>query len=715
MNQRVVRGVAGNVVNAAGRGSMCLALAAGLVMCVAAPVLGQSVPKEPLDVNKIQPAPEPPPKPATPKADQAPPADKAAGQAQPAGDAAQAAPVASEPTYQVSRFVVEYKSSHPDHPPVEDLTQALVTLGTTPDGYTAPREGQPTVTMRVSDIAEGNTGRFARSAINAVGAAIVGELGKRGLAGAFVEISPDDIDPTTLADKRKDGRTDMRLIVWMGRISTVRTIAAGDEWKDELEHNPAARINNDSPSQSRIRELSPIQPGDLLHKDDLDNYVFRLNRHPDRRVDVALSPGDQQEDVVLDYLVSENKPWTVYAQFSNTGTKTTNRWRERFGFVDNQLTGHDDILRLDYSTAAFKASHAVLGSYEFPIITNYLRVRGYGAYTEFNASDIGQNADKFTGKSGTWGVEVTGTPWQYRETFLDIVGGLRFKSEEIANSLTATTGRENFYFPYVGARLSRDTDASSTLLSGTFEFMDGGWSGLDVVDEQRLGRQNVDASWQVLKFEATHSFYIEPLLNPEGYAGGSSEGQHTLAHEIYASFRGQYAFNNRLVPSEEDVLGGTYTVRGYPESIVAGDSVWIATLEYRFHVPRALGFELKEDANGKRWEGAEPGTWNGRELTSVNSLLGSSFRYTPQQPFGRADWDWVLKAFVDVGRNTNSRALVGETDSTLVGLGLGTELQIGRNLSTRLDWGIAAKSIDDPANPVRDGHSEVHFSITLLY
>ena len=374
MNQCVLRGMSavrlglGPVL--AVRRPRALALAAGLALMIAPATFGQQqgVPKQPLDINKIQPAPEAPPKPKTPEA--APDAGKPA------------VPVADTgPSYQISRFVVEYKSSHPDHPPVEELMEAQVTLGTTPAGYTAPVEWMPTVTMKVSDIAAGNSGRFTRSAINAVGAAIINKLSERGFAGSFVQISPDDIDPSTLADKRGATRTDMRLIVWTGRVGAVRTIAAGDRWADELENDPGVRINNPDLAQAHIRELSPLQPGDLLRKDALDNYVFRLNRHPDRRVDVALSPGEQEEDVVVDYLVSENKPWTVYAQFSNTGTKTTNSWRERFGFVDNQLTGHDDILRLDYSTAAFSASHAVLASYEFPIITNYLRVRGYGAYT----------------------------------------------------------------------------------------------------------------------------------------------------------------------------------------------------------------------------------------------------------------------------------------------------------------------------------------------
>ena len=61
-----------------------------------------------------------------------------------------------------------------------------------------------------------------------------------------------------------------------------------------------------------------------------------------------------------------------------------------------------------------------------------------------------------------------------------------------------------------------------------------------------------------------------------------------LPDEIAVSVHGQYAFGNTLIPQEEDTAGGFYSVRGYPESIVAGDNVVVFTGEYRFHVPRAF-------------------------------------------------------------------------------------------------------------------------------
>ena len=83
-------------------------------------------------------------------------------------------------------------------------------------------------------------------------------------------------------------------------------------------------------------------------------------------MDASLSPAEDDYTIALDYLITENRPWLVYGQVSNTGTRDTNRWRERFGFIHNQLTSNDDVLTLDYITAGFDQSHAVFASYEAP-------------------------------------------------------------------------------------------------------------------------------------------------------------------------------------------------------------------------------------------------------------------------------------------------------------------------------------------------------------
>jgi hemolysin activation/secretion protein len=147
-----------------------------------------------------------------------------------------------------------------------------------------------------------------------------------------------------------------------------------------------------------------------------------------------------------------------------------------------------------------------------------------------------------------------------------------------------------------------------------------------------------------------------------------------------------------MFPQAEEVAGGFYSVRGYPESIVAGDSVVIASLEYRFHLPRV--FAVQPDPS------QTPFLWD------------KSFRFAPAQTYGKPDWDLIPRAFVDAAHVINNDRTSFENNSTLVGTGVGLELQYKQHFNIRLDWGVALNDVEDE---VRSGDSRLHFSATLLY
>ncbi len=235
--------------------------------------------------------------------------------------------------------------------------------------------------------------------------------------------------------------------------------------------------------------------------------------------------------------------------------------------------------------------------------------------------------------------------------------------------------------------MDRLTETATTFGSAIFEYGIASTGGQEL---QNLGRVDVDDTWIVFKYDLAHSFYLEPLFSPSAFHGERAGG-HSLANEMYVALRGQYAFSYRLIPNEEEVAGGMFSVRGYPESITAGDNAVMGTLEYRYHLPRALSVR-------------EPG-----------KLWGQDFRWAPQQAYGAADWDLILKAFVDAGRTTNSNPITGENDHTLIGAGVGTELTIKRNLSLRMDLGFALQDVKDEAQTVNAGDARLHFSVTVLY
>jgi hypothetical protein len=149
--------------------------------------------------------------------------------------------------------------------------------------------------------------------------------------------------------------------------------------------------------------------------------------------------------------------------------------------------------------------------------------------------------------------------------------------------------------------------------------------------------------------------------------------------------------------------------------VVAADTVAVVSAEYRFHLPQALGI----DWDGAGWKTYPPGTWMGEPMT----MFGSDFRYTPQQPFGRADWDLVFRGFIDAAFRQTEGQVVGEDDEPIYGTGVGVEFQWKRNILMRVDWGIALSTVGDPdsADPavVRDsvdgGDNRFHFLFTVLY
>ena len=115
---------------------------------------------------------------------------------------------------------------------------------------------------------------------------------------------------------------------------------------------------------------------------------------------------------------------------------------------------------------------------------------------------------------------------------------------------------------------------------------------------------------------------------------------------------------------------------------------------------------------------SEPGNIGANKQAWAQNFMGANmtnFRFAPQEPFGRADWDLIFKGFLDVGSTDIAFAQPGEDSYTLVGTGVGVEFQFKRYLTARLDWGFALEDVRDGGTDVTAGDSRVHVSLTFLY
>ncbi len=625
------------------------------------------------------------------------------------GDHSKPEQAGDRPRFPVSRLVLEYAYDETRGlPELNDVLDAVVELGKTAEGYVEPGPGTRRVTLPLRDLGGSPAPLFSRGALLQVFAAIVDYFNERcEIYGVYVTADSRDISEQRaengaqeLLDHREPGDAALRAMIFVGRVTKLRTLASGERFTAEGE-----RLNN--PSHIRLLEDSPVRPYregederiDLLNEEALDEYVLLKSRHPGRRVDVAVARAEASGEVALDFAVREAKPWMVYHQTSNTGTEETGEWRQRFGLIHNQLTGHDDILTLDYITSAFSTSHAASVSYEAPFFDcDRLRWSVYGEYSEFSASEVGQASETFHGRSRAAGATLSWNFFQHRELFMDLLAGLRRERIYVRNELIDVEGEADLWLPSVGLRLERFTDTESTRATVNVEWLEESWGEGTQRDElPPLGRLFPDGDWVVVSWDAAHSFYLEPLLNAEDWKDPSTPASSTLAHEIHLAFRGQHALGHRLIPQKEAVIGGLFSVRGYPESVVAGDNAYVGTAEYRFHVPRIFPV-------------SEPGKLLNRDF---RNLVGDRFRLAPQRVYGRPDWDLVLKAFFDVGKAHVSEARPFEHSRTLMSGGIGMDLVVKRNFSVRLDYAIAMREID--GTKVDAGEQRLHVLATLLF
>ena len=571
------------------------------------------------------------------------------------------------PVFEITRFEIDYALANPELPPPEQLMQLDVPLGLN-GGIYVPENfpGATATTLKIGSVPPG--ARFSAAGIVAIMERLVAELNRRDLQMVFIRPDNQQINLGESVDLRAAGDRSLRLVVWVGQVAEVRTIAKGERFSpDESINHPAhARIRAESPIQAAQRD----EPAGLFRRRLVDHYATGLSLHPSRRVEVSLASAGEPGKVVLDYLVNEVRPWQVFAQSSNTGSKATGVWRTRLGFQHTQFTNHDDILNLDVVSSGSWDTKAGLASYSFPLLRpEKLRLRIFGSAGDFKVSDLGFAQTKFTGDNWQAGSEVT-----YRLRLRDRYGvaaqaGITYNRYQVGSSIggaAGSGGRSGFLIPFLGARVTRQGERIGLSFAGRLEHSVKGVPNEDAITGiEQLGRSEAAPSWTVFKGGFSAVGYLETLferLRPERTAASPAK----LAHEISASLRGQYVVSrDRLVPQEQDLLGGAYSVRGYPDSILSADDSLVATAEYTFHVGRVY---------------------------SIPPLFG-------------ADIGLLMRGFTDFGHSwitpasgARSNLRLTEQDRSMWSAGVGTEISIRKQISLRCDVGYVLRDIKDPFN-----------------
>ena len=548
--------------------------------------------------------------------------------------AAPARALTYEPVYRVSEIIVEYALDSPQQIPLDEVLDLEVGLKRAEDAYVAPRPVDRTVRIRLSALPRDAS--FGASALLHINQYIVASFNRRGFNGVIVAVP--DIEEGTGRDLRPPGVTALRLRIWTGQVSRVATIADGERFG-----GLSADERTNHAAHAWIRERSPVRPGGprgLLSVTALEDYAAEISRHPGRRMDVEVAPGPRAGTTAVNLRITESKPWYVYAQYANTGTSTTTKNRERFGFTHNQLLGRDDILSLDYTTGDFDEVHAVSGAYAAPfdLRAPEWRFALGGGYSRFDAREAGFTGHRTSrARTRTRAARSRGSSFNTTScssTPRPARAGSTSRSRTARWSVSCCDSDVDYAVPHADLRLVRNTTTSS--LRARVGVL-GGWTDTRASDSTRrsracarrelevLGNARADDDFALTNFDASWSFYLEPLLDPWGWRDPNQKKGGTLAHEVAFLARGQWAMDHRLVPQFQQVAGGFTTVRGYKQSAVVGDDLLLGSVEYRFHLPRLFSPDPSPP-----------------ELPGMGA-----FRLRPTHLWDVPDWDLIFRVFSD--------------------------------------------------------------------
>lgn len=601
----------------------------------------------------------------------------------------------------IDRFLFRYGLDHPQLPSLEELRAIKLSLRKNA-GIWRKTEGREGEILTLGQLPAGS--QFDGEALKAVAQAIVNWFNARGFSGVWVAFTDLEATGPTLTDNRASGEHSAQIVIWASQVSEVRTLARGSRFKPEesINNRKHQRIAHGSPLQGSV---SAEKPGDLFRQGVVERYLADLSTQPGRRVEASIASAGAPGKVVLDYLVTEIKPWMVIAQASNTGTAATDRWRGRLGFQHNQLTNHDDVLNLDAISTPDFSSYGTFGSYRLPLLPPATLVgRVFGSYGDFLANDATLQTLRFGGKNWLTGGELSNRSVFLRHWEINSVAGAAYTHYEVQSEVAGTSlskGSAEFLIPYLGTNLSRDSEWWSIGGGVRIDHTVSSRSRTSAAGITTLGRIGADEEWTSLRWNLGGSTYLDPLFN-------KSEQTSALAHELSFRVRGRVLLRgHRLIPQEEEPLGGALSVRGYPEAILSADEFILATAEYAFHLPRSF----------------KPG--------ERKKLFGRPFSWRPPQPNQRADWDLIFRGFFDYGyrwvspgpagsSGLNSSALI-DRDLGFAGAGGGVELVLWRNVSLRCDVGTALTELRDqslaPGDQVvvRSGSVRVHFVSSISW
>ena len=451
-----------------------------------------------------------------------------------------------------------------------------------------------------------------------------------GFDGVLALPNPQMIDPVSGQDMRMSGDHSLEIVVWCSILDEV--VVEGKGLQTRERERLEDRINRFVEEEKLKGE--PIRAG-------LVEYISDMTNHPSRISRVVLSAGSEAGKVRAVVQAKRNEKPNFSISTSNSGSESTGKWLFNFAARTDQLSGRDDQVAVGYTISNTGERHSLTGAYYIPLVNPEFTTLGIGVgYSSYDASTFAVTTVDFEGDNLYLDLSLSGKPNLYLGENLspNMEFGLRMENVSAFNSLFGNSADATMITP----RVSFSLESKGTYRVGnTRASLFGNMSSIDEDDREALGGYDATDRYARLQLSHQETFFLGKWIEDTFNKAPSDYFSRQLL-----SIRAQLDFGlsgKRHLPHHQFIAGGTGSVRGYPESPVAGDSGQLLSVEYQ------IPFYYFADS------------------------------------YGQDDLPWTVGAFIDWARVGVNDPLFFESDQSLLGIGVGVQILLPRGLYARFD------------------------------
>ncbi len=318
------------------------------------------------------------------------------------------------------------------------------------------------------------------------------------------------------------------------------------------------------------KHFDPVKNAPALNQDNLERALLVLNEYPKLSVKTTLQAGKEPGTTDLIVTADNSLPVNVTLDYNNFGSRFVSRNRYGAAFDVGNLVREGAILSARGVTGDDPDKMLYgRGAYSIPLNTLGTRLSGYYAN---GYSDIGAQLEALglKGKTEAYGLYIT-HPF-IKRTSVSLTAEFGFDIKNAKQTVFASSNQtdKNDRTRAIRGAVNYEAIDLSGRTTAAFTASQGLGDILGAMSDHDESSSRVDADNRFTKFnlDILRLQRIYPFYKGEAF--------------VYAILRGsgQWSINN-LVANEQFAVGGSESVRGYPESEFVGDFGYSVSAELR--------------------------------------------------------------------------------------------------------------------------------------